>query len=46
MTMNPFQNPGAFSWSELITNDLQGAKAFYGEIFGWQFKEGKVANGD
>ncbi|MEB3160044.1 MAG: VOC family protein [Synechocystis sp.] len=42
--MNPFQIPGAFSWSELITNDIEGAKAFYGEIFGWRFKEGKVSN--
>ena len=44
--MNPFQTPGAFSWNELITNDVQAAKAFYGEIFGWQFKAGKVAHSD
>jgi predicted enzyme related to lactoylglutathione lyase len=42
--MNPFQIAGAFSWSELLTNDIEGAKAFYGEIFGWHFKEGKVSN--
>lgn len=42
--MTPFQTPGVFSWNELITNDVQAAKAFYGEIFGWQFKEGTVAN--
>ncbi len=44
--MNPFQTPGAFCWSELITNDVQAAKTFYGEIFGWQFKEGKVGSSD
>ena len=44
--MNPFHTPGAFSWSELITNDIQAAKAFYGEIFGWQFKQGTVSNND
>jgi hypothetical protein len=44
--MNPFQTPGAFSWSELITNDVQAAKDFYGKIFGWQFKAGKVSNAD
>jgi predicted enzyme related to lactoylglutathione lyase len=27
--------PGTFSWNELITNDLDGAKAFYGAVFGW-----------
>lgn len=42
--MNPFQTPGAFSWSELITKDVEAAKAFYGEIFGWQFKEGSVGS--
>jgi predicted enzyme related to lactoylglutathione lyase len=42
--MNPFQTPGAFSWSELITNDVEAAKAFYGQVFGWQFKEGNIAD--
>ncbi len=27
--------PGAYCWSELITTDLDGAKAFYGAVFGW-----------
>ena len=27
--------PGAFSWSELVTPDEDGAKQFYGELFGW-----------
>lgn len=44
--MNPFQTPGAFCWNELITNDIQAARAFYGDVFGWQFKEGKVGSGD
>ena len=26
---------GAFSWNELMTTDVAGAKAFYGELFGW-----------
>jgi hypothetical protein len=41
--MNPFQTPGAFSWSELLTTDIAAAKAFYGEVFGWRFKEGEVS---
>jgi predicted enzyme related to lactoylglutathione lyase len=27
--------PGAFSWNELVTTDVDGAKAFYGAVFGW-----------
>jgi hypothetical protein len=41
--MNPFQTPGAFSWCELITTDPSAAKVFYGEIFGWHFKEGLIS---
>jgi predicted enzyme related to lactoylglutathione lyase len=29
------QEPGAFTWAELDTRDVEGAKAFYGEVFGW-----------
>jgi predicted enzyme related to lactoylglutathione lyase len=27
--------PGALSWNELLTADTEGAKAFYGAVFGW-----------
>lgn len=37
--MNPFTTNGAFSWFELITGDVDGAKKFYGELFGWDFKK-------
>ena len=36
--MNPFTTNGAFSWFELTTTDVEGAKKFYGELFGWEFK--------
>lgn len=36
--MNPFTTNGAFSWFELMTCDVEGAKKFYGELFGWDFK--------
>ncbi len=26
---------GAFSWNELMTSDVAGAKAFYGALLGW-----------
>ena len=31
--------PGSFAWNELMTRDLAGAKRFYGELFGWSFRE-------
>jgi predicted enzyme related to lactoylglutathione lyase len=31
--------PGAFCWNELFTTDLDGAKSFYGDLFGWEWSE-------
>ena len=31
--------PGALSWNELNTRDPEGARAFYGAVFGWEFEE-------
>lgn len=31
--------PGAIAWDELNTRDPEGAKAFYGAVFGWTAKE-------
>lgn len=39
---NPFQQHGAFSWSELMTTDLEGAEAFYAKLFGWTMADGPV----
>jgi uncharacterized protein len=36
---------GSFSWSELYTRDTDGAKAFYGEIFGWTATEMPMGDG-
>ena len=30
---------GAFCWIELGTPDVEAAKVFYGELFGWRFEE-------
>jgi len=30
---------GAFSWFELMTTDVKGAKKFYSELFGWSIKD-------
>lgn len=29
--------PGAFVWRELMTGDVERAKGFFGELFGWRF---------
>lgn len=39
MTIESMKQHGAFSWNELMTNDVKAAKAFYGELFGWAFKD-------
>ncbi|WP_026257942.1 VOC family protein [Actinopolymorpha alba] len=31
------QPPGTPTWIDLAVTDLQGAKAFYGAVFGWEF---------
>lgn len=36
---------GAISWSELMTTDVEGAKTFYGQLFGWTFEEAPMENG-
>lgn len=30
---------GVFVWDELLTSDVEGAKAFYGEVVGWTTRE-------
>lgn len=36
---NPMKQHGAFSWNELMTTDLDGAKSFYSEMFSWQLED-------
>lgn len=31
--------PGTFCWVDLATTDTEGAKAFYGELFGWEAED-------
>ncbi len=31
--------PGTFSWADLTTTDQEAAKAFYGELFGWELED-------
>jgi uncharacterized protein len=34
-----FRQQGAFSWSELVTTDVEGARKFYSELLGWTTEE-------
>lgn len=36
---NPMKQHGAFSWNELMTTDVEGAKTFYGKMFNWQLDD-------
>lgn len=42
MTTTITQILGKFVWRELMTSDVAAAKAFYAQVFGWDFKEGTL----
>jgi predicted enzyme related to lactoylglutathione lyase len=37
--------PGTWNWSDLYTDDLEGAKPFYGAVFGWESQVVDLGNG-
>ena len=41
---SPFAQHGAFSWFELMTSDLDGAKPFYKTLFGWELTDRPMPN--
>ena len=46
MSHTAMKQPGAFSWNELLTTDVRGAKAFYGELLGWRLEDVKPSGMD
>jgi predicted enzyme related to lactoylglutathione lyase len=36
---------GAISWSELLTSDVNGAKSFYEQLFGWTYEDAPMDEG-
>lgn len=38
--------PGALTWNELGTRDIESAKAFYGAVFGWEADEHELQRAD
>jgi predicted enzyme related to lactoylglutathione lyase len=37
--------PGTFSWVDLQTDDLDGARRFYGALFGWDYNDIPIGDG-
>ena len=37
--------PGSFCWHELLTKDIEGVKAFYRDVFGWDTAEMDMGEG-
>jgi uncharacterized protein len=37
-----FDVPGALTWNELTTRDVEGSAAFYGAVFGWVARESSL----
>ena len=35
-----------FNWCELMTTDVESAKAFYSELIGWKLETGPSPNND
>ncbi len=43
--MDVYKTHGAFSWSELMTNDPAGAAKFYTQLFGWAVQDMDMGTG-
>lgn len=46
MTTHTKYEPGTFSWVDLGTTDAEGAKKFYGPLFGWTFDDTPAGPGN
>jgi len=44
--LDPMKQHGVFSWNELMTSDIDGAKAFYSKLFGWELEDVKPGGMD
>ena len=42
---NRFETHGDFSWTELMTRDVEAAKKFYGELLGWDMDDMPMQSG-
>ena len=46
MTTMAGYKPGTFCWVDLATTDADGAKAFYGTLFGWEVVDIPIGDED
>ncbi len=37
--------PDTYSWNELLTSDIDGAKSFYNQVFGWEYEGQQMGPG-
>ena len=44
MEQQAMKQHGAFSWNELMTTDVAAARAFYGELLGWEMRDEPTPN--
>jgi hypothetical protein len=42
---NRFETHGDFSWTELMTRDVEGSRKFYGEVLGWKMEDMPMGDG-
>lgn len=40
-----FDVPGALTWTELVTRDVDGSESFYGAVFGWCAEHAEMSYG-
>ena len=43
---NRFETHGDFSWTELLTRDVEGSKRFYKDLLGWEMDEMPMPGGE
>lgn len=43
---NETMKHGSFDWFELMTTDVEGAKLYYSDLFGWEYEEMPMESGD
>jgi len=41
---SPMTQHGAFSWAELMTSDVDAAKAYYSSLLGWKMEDMQVGD--
>jgi len=43
---NRFETHGDFSWTELLTRDVEGSRKFYKDVLGWEMEDMPMKEGE